>query len=120
MKRFIIIILCVASLGFAAYAQTKDNAPKKEGIELLKIKTSAVCDMCKETIEKAMAYEKGVKESNLDVDSKVLTVRYDPRKTNPDKIRKAVTAAGYDADALPAEKRAYDNLNACCKKDYKH
>lgn len=82
----------------------------------LKIKTSAVCDMCKETMEKHMAFEKGVKKSNLDVESKMLTVTYNPQKTTPEKIRLAVSKSGYDADEVPANAKAYKKLDACCKK----
>ncbi len=82
----------------------------------LKIKTSAVCDMCKETIEKYVAFEKGVKKSNLDVESKMLTVTYNSTKTTPEKIRLAVSKSGYDADEVPADAKAYKKLAACCKK----
>jgi cation transport ATPase len=83
----------------------------------LKVKTSAVCDMCKETLEKAMAYERGVKSSNLDVESAILTVLYNSEKTSPEKIKKAISLVGYDADELQANEKAYNKLNACCKKD---
>jgi cation transport ATPase len=73
--------------------------------------------MCKESIEKAMAYERGVKSSNLDVESAILTILYNPEKTSPEKIKKAISLAGYDADELPANEKAYNKLNACCKKD---
>lgn len=86
-------------------------------LQELKVKTSAVCDMCKESIEKAMAYERGVKSSNLDVESAILTILYNPEKTSPEKIKKAISLAGYDADELPANEKAYNKLNACCKKD---
>ena len=85
-------------------------------LKTIQIKTSSQCDMCKETIEKKMAFEKGVKSAVLDVESSVLTVVYNPKKTNPDLIRKAVAASGYDADDVPAEQEAYDNLHECCKK----
>lgn len=86
------------------------------GTKTIKIKTSSQCEMCKETIEKGMAYEKGVKKAVLDVETSILTVEYNPKKTNPDLIRKAVAATGYDADEVPADKEAYDNLHGCCKK----
>jgi copper chaperone CopZ len=119
MKRSIIMIL-VLFLAVTTTAQQAQDTTKKQGVQELRIKTSAVCDMCKETLEKAMAFERGVKSSNLDVESKMLSVQYDPKKTTPEKIRKAVSAAGYDADDVPADPRAYDNLDPCCKKDYKH
>lgn len=93
------------------------NDKQKGNEQTLQIKTSAVCGMCKKSLEKAMAYEKGVKSSNLDVDSKVLTVVFDSKKTNADKIRKAVNATGYDADEQAANARAYERLDDCCKKE---
>lgn len=92
------------------------NTAKAQDVAELKVKTSAVCDMCKETMEKHMAFEKGVKKSNLDVDSKILTITYNPTKTTPEKLRIAVTKSGYDADDLPADPKAYKKLDACCKK----
>jgi copper chaperone CopZ len=88
--------------------------------ETISIKTSAVCEMCKENIEKALSYEKGIKKSTLDLTTKNVIVTYNPKKTNPEKIKKAINKAGYDADESPADPKAYENLNACCKKDYKH
>ncbi|MGB3946668.1 MAG: heavy metal-associated domain-containing protein [Bacteroidia bacterium] len=88
--------------------------------EEIKIKTSVMCDMCKTTIEKELAFEKGVKKSTVDVESKIVTVQYNPKKTTPDKIRTAISKIGYDADDVPADTKAYKNLNTCCKKDAVH
>ena len=87
-----------------------------EKFDTIQIKTSSQCEMCKETIEKQMAFEKGVKSAVLDVESSVLTVVYNKKKTNPDLIRVAVSEVGYDADDVPAGKEAYENLHNCCKK----
>jgi periplasmic mercuric ion binding protein len=108
-SKVVLFVISLFIITTAMLAQT--------GIVEIKIKTSAVCDMCKETLEKAMAYEKGVKSSNLDVESAVITVNYNAAKTNPDKIRKAISEAGYDADDVKANEKAYSKLNACCKKD---
>jgi len=92
------------------------NGIAQKSVKMLEIKTSAQCEDCKERIEKAMAYEKGVKSSNLDVETKILTVKYNANKTNLDLIKKAVANVGYDADDVPADKTAYDNLPSCCQK----
>ena len=92
------------------------KASAQETIAEIKIKTSATCSMCKETIEKHLAFEKGVKKSNLDVESKILTVIYNPKKTAPEKIRTAVSKSGYDADDVKADVKAFNNLEDCCKK----
>ena len=82
----------------------------------VKIKTSAVCDMCKGRIEKGLGKVEGITKSDLDVATKFVTVNYNPAKLTPDEIKTAITKLGYDADDKPASKTAYDKLPKCCKK----
>jgi periplasmic mercuric ion binding protein len=108
MKKLFAALLLVFSFG-VAMAQ-KDT-------QTIKIKTSAVCDMCKAKIERDLAFEKGVVSSDLDIDSQILTVNFKPGKTNPEKIKKAISKVGYDADEIQADLKSYEKLDACCKKD---
>jgi len=86
-------------------------------METIKIKTSAVCGMCKTRIENGLAYEKGVKDVVLDVETKIATIKYNTKTTNPDELRKKISKLGYDADGVPCDTVAYNKLPACCKKD---
>ena len=95
------------------WVTTAAAGPKPETI---KIKTSSQCYDCKERIEEALAFEKGVKSSTLDLETKIVTVSYKAGKTTPDKIRKAISKVGYDADEVKADLKAYGKLPACCKK----
>lgn len=108
LKYFLLLI--AFSIGINAYPQ------KKSKTDTITIKTSAQCDMCKDRIEKVLAYTKGVKNSNLEVESKIITVIYKPSKITPEKIREAISKAGYDADTVLADPGAYENLPGCCKK----
>ena len=92
---------------------------KSKNTEEIKIQTSAVCGMCKERIEHDLAFEKGIKSVSLDNETKVVTVAYSPKKTNPDEIRKAISKIGYDADDVAADPVAYEKLPGCCKKGNK-
>lgn len=110
--KILIATICMSLISFTGiFAQSKGEDKKIE------IKTSAVCGMCKSTIGKALSKETGVTTSKLDVKTKIVTVTYDPSKTSPEKIRKAITMAGYDADNMPADSSAYNKLDGCCKKD---
>lgn len=109
MKTYAILLGLLLVFGI-----TNLNAQKTA--EIIKINTSAQCEHCKEAIEKAMAYEKGVISSELDLKTKILEVKYKSGKTNPDKIRKAISDIGYDADDVKADAKAYKNLDTCCKK----
>lgn len=113
MKTIKAISLAVVMLLLTVSVNAQTQAKPTE----VKIKTSAVCGMCKKTIEKALSKETGVQKSNLNVDTKVITVQYDPKTTSPDKIRTAISKAGYDADDVKADPKAYKNLDECCKKE---
>ena len=113
MKKNIIlfVVLLVSVFTFA-------SGPKPQTV---KIKTSAICEMCKERIEKKLAFTKGVTDVNLDVESKdkVVTVMFNPKKISVDKIKKAIAEVGYDADEVTADAAGYDKLPGCCKKGAK-
>lgn len=107
-------LMIMAALLLAHGQLTADNYSESTS-DTLEVKTSAVCRMCKNTIEKAVMTQRGVKSVRLDVPSKIATVVYNPEKTNPEKIRKAIAAVGYTADDVPPEKEAFDNLHFCCR-----
>ena len=84
--------------------------------DTLYIRTSAQCGTCKRKLERDMSFERGVKKVSLDLDTKQLMVVFQPSKTDPSLLRKAVTVIGYDADSLTALPEAYERLPACCKR----
>ncbi|MFC2101213.1 heavy-metal-associated domain-containing protein [Bacteroidota bacterium] len=106
-----LIVIYILSGSFNVSAQQSDKKTE------IKIKTSAVCSMCKERIESNMAYEKGVSFVELDLETKMVSIRYRADKTNPDKLRQAIANIGYDADDVMANPKKYEKLPACCKKD---
>jgi periplasmic mercuric ion binding protein len=87
----------------------------EENISKVEIKTSSICEHCKENIENALNKVDGVKKSDLDLDTKIVTVDYDSTKTSPDEIRQTISKAGYNADDVKRDRKAYKNLPKCCK-----
>lgn len=69
-------------------------------LETVKIKTSAMSEMCKATIEKKLAFTQGVIESILNLEDKVVTVVYNTRRADVRSIKKSISEAGYDADEV--------------------
>lgn len=107
MKNILVKSIFIAIIFFANAVHAQDT---------LKVKTSAICGTCKKTLEHDLRFEKGVEAVRLDMDSKVLTLIYNPAKTNPDKLRTAIAKTGYDADEVKADPKAYEKLEECCKK----
>jgi copper chaperone CopZ len=71
------------------------------------------CEKCKATIEKA-AKIKGVEKADWNIDSKLITLKFDSLQTSQDDILKAIAAAGYDNDDYTGDDYAYQKLPDCC------
>lgn len=106
-----ILILCLLTGHLFAGTSVRDDKEKE-----VKIKTSAICGMCKARIQRNLTFEKGVKEADLDVKTKVVTIKYNPDKTDVSKLKANISKTGYDAEEVPADEVGYNKLPSCCKK----
>lgn len=106
----VVLFIAIFSFGVAF------NQKKTETVE---IKTSAQCGMCKDRLEEALNYAKGVKFAELDLDTKKIKIKYKTDKISKESLIKVINMTGYDAGESPAEKKAYESLPACCKKGSK-
>ena len=86
-------------------------------VKTMEIKTTTVCEMCKERIERELVFTKGVKEVKVDLEKNIITVKYRTDKVSPENIRKAVSKMGYWADDVPADEEAFKKLPECCQKE---
>lgn len=73
------------------------------------------CETCGLNFKDNMLKIKGVKMYVLDEEKMTFTVYYNPKKTNLNTIRTAISKLGYDADQVKAEPTAYNKLDNCCK-----
>lgn len=72
------------------------------------------CESCKAKFEKNIAFEKGVKDIQVNLDNKTICITYNPTKTSDNKLITAFKKLGYTATI---------KSNGCCtngtKKDCK-
>ncbi|MBC7125111.1 MAG: heavy-metal-associated domain-containing protein, partial [Bacteroidales bacterium] len=88
-----IITLTLILLGFAVLA----SQAQKVEIKSVTFEVNMHCQSCKAKIERDIVFEKGVKEVEATLDKKLVTIKYDATKTDPDKIAKAIEKLGYTA-----------------------
>lgn len=96
--------------GHMMHAQNATGVASKHAIFGVK----GSCDMCKERIEKAAKGVNGVLPAHWDKDTQMIHLQYDPQKTSPKAISKAIAKVGHDTDIDKADKAVYDKLPACC------
>ena len=101
--------MMIGNSSFAQIASKSDATYKK-----VTYSVDVHCTSCKEKIGKAMAYEKGVKECVVDVDKKLVTITYNPKKTSVETIKESLTKLGYKA-VLAATKSGCKESHRCPK-----
>ena len=104
------LLLCLLFCGKAAFS-------KKTTIiysdSTLTFKVFGVCEQCKDRIEKAVKV-KGVTSADWDVDTKMLTIQFDPAKISLNKIENRIVGVGHDLENKKAKDYIYKSLDACC------
>ena len=113
--KLLITTMVVLILGLTSTAQT--NAQTKMNMPATKtetIKVSGNCDMCKTRIEKA-AMKEGASSADWSTKTKVLTLTFDPSKTNADAFAKKIALVGHDTEKFKAPDEVYAKLPGCCK-----
>ncbi|MBS1546225.1 MAG: heavy-metal-associated domain-containing protein [Bacteroidetes bacterium] len=107
--RTLAFLLLAATVG-SAWAQ--DDHGKFASVD---IHTNAVCNDCKHRIETEMLYAKGVQSVTVDLDKEIIHVDYKAKKTDPAKLREAVSKIGYLADDVQPDPAARKALPSCCQ-----
>jgi copper chaperone CopZ len=71
------------------------NASTTTKSETLKMKVEMSCANCQAKIQKGLNKSKGVENAIADLETKTVTITYNPEKTNKDKLVKVVEDLGY-------------------------
>src|SRR5438445_1707472 len=106
-----VVVATIALLALGALrlvAQTNEHSAQVEssGPVLVIIPVEGMsCSACVARVKKALKAVKGVKEVHVILEKREAEVRYDPKKTSPEKFTKAVGDLGYKA-ARPKKKES--------------
>jgi outer membrane receptor for ferrienterochelin and colicins len=108
MKKYI-LLLCLTIVNIVSFAQEAKN----ENTTSTSFKVFGACEQCKTRIELAVKI-KGVKTGVWDVDTKMLSLEYDPTQVSLEKIQNKILSAGHDLENQKAKDIIYKELPACC------
>lgn len=107
----LVMVMLLAGIG-SVMAQSK-----KGTLVTAKISTpTAVCQECKERIERYMLREEGIASTKVDFRKKITTVKFFSDRTNIENVKTGIANAGYDADNVTANPDSYARLPKACKK----
>ncbi|MBR3528851.1 MAG: cation transporter [Bacteroidales bacterium] len=111
MKKQVFILFLALGLCTVCFAQQKSKKTRTAEIAI----PGYCCKGLNATIEKTLAYERGVVDWTLNLDKKSVTVVYREDKTNATKIEKALAANGVRTANEKPNPRAIEKLPACCQ-----
>jgi periplasmic mercuric ion binding protein len=105
--KLLMVIIVFALIQTAGFSQTASS-------ETVEFKVYGNCGMCKTRIEKALNVE-GVESAKWDKKTNMVSVVYDSKKLNEDKLHKLAADAGHDTEKFQAKDETYNKLHGCCK-----
>ncbi|MGM9756950.1 MAG: heavy-metal-associated domain-containing protein [Candidatus Cryptobacteroides sp.] len=79
----------------APMAEKIEQNAKKAATKTVTFNVSMHCKNCVKKINDNVAFEKGVKDLSVSLDSKTVTVTYDPARTDVAKLKAALEKLGY-------------------------
>ena len=100
---------------FALFAMTLPIfAQQQAKTQTVTIQTNGTCAQCKKIMMENIPQWTGVKSCSYDMQTAKVTITYDTKNTNVDKLRDGIRHLGYDADNVKADPEARAKLPKCC------
>ncbi len=110
----VLIILMIFFIYQPAFSQ-KNPSQKEKSVVKVSFEVSGVCKMCKERIEEAAIYTRGVKKAVWEKETQQIEIVYNKKQTTEEAIHKAIANAGHDTSNTIADAEAYNRLPDCCR-----
>ena len=92
-----IIALCLMAFLLSAVAVQADAAGKKAKKAEVTFITTIDCKNCVKKVEANLPYEKGILDMKVTLSDQTVWIKYNPEKTDIDKLIAAINKLGYDA-----------------------
>lgn len=89
------IILLIAILIGSMAMPAKSAARDKNELATVVFSVSMHCNNCKKKIENSISFEKGVKDLQVNLEDKTVSVTYRKDKTNSEKLMNVIKELGY-------------------------
>lgn len=106
--KYLFCLLLISILGFNSCKTA--STPEKTAT----FKVWGNCEMCKKTIEGSCAVD-GIKEKDWNIESKLMTVKFDTTMVTLDEIQQLIAKVGYDNEVYFGDDYAYGKLESCCQ-----
>jgi copper chaperone CopZ len=108
MKTNFLKVLMLVIFGLSTitgFSQENKKETKKNELKTVCFKSSLSCHGCVKDVQENVAYEKGVKDLKVDLNTNLITISYNTNKTNEEKLAASIKKLGYDANKVAIEEK---------------
>lgn len=106
------LFILVIALFTLSMSSATNQSSKTHTISFI---TTAICEECKERIEEKLNYTKGILFAELNLENKMLTVKYKTEVITEQQIKEVLANLGYSSDTVVRNREAYLALPKCCQ-----
>ena len=85
-----------ASAAIPAETTVTRSAPDKKETKTVTFKTTMHCENCVKKVTENISFLRGVKDLKVSLEENVVTITYDPRKTDVKGLQEGMKNIGYD------------------------
>lgn len=91
-------LILTAAAAFCLAAPAKAQEAKKNVSDTVTFIVSMHCENCKKKVENTVQFEKGVKDLNVSLADKTVTIVYDSRKTTSAALKESLEKLNYTVE----------------------
>ena len=113
MKHLIFLIMALLIVVGVQSIQAKKTDDK--AVAVFTVSPRMTCQNCENKIKSNIRFESGVSEISTDLKNQTVTVKYNPAKTNVEKLQKAFAGIGYTATECAAPQECAPDSCSSCK-----
>lgn len=103
-KRILLAVIAVLMVSGIVFAQTN-----KSSIKDVVFSVNMDCNNCKKKIEKNIAFEKGVKSLDVNLQKKTVAISYDTKKTTIENLQSGFQKIGFEANVISPVENSSDD-----------
>jgi Copper chaperone len=109
MKSLFILLTLLFAAPAAPAASPADvsaiiSSQDKKETKTVTFKTTMHCENCVKKVTENISFMRGVKDLKVSLDENVVTITYDPSRTNEDLLAAAIRKLGYEAEKVEPDK----------------
>ena len=99
MKIVKVILSVVVFLLATAHVSAQDKKGNDKTAEVV-FSVSMDCHSCEQKVRKNIPFEKGVKDLTTNLEKQLVTVKYETKKTDKDKLKKSIEKLGFTCEEV--------------------